>query len=464
MGLGHAQRTTSLRSTLDSIISFTIHHNLFAFQDCSFHFFNIHDFLSFAGSSSHSFICPLLCWPLQVSLTYLWGQLLENGRETTSSGTQRRTSKRKPAGPSLSQPTRPILPLGWRHDGLPAMFTPKALSTFLLALFFASFTIAQNDNNFPALSSSSLPSKTSKESSSQASQTPSPSESVTVSAAATTAAATLPPLSSSTASQSYDGIISAPQLSGHYSYPAASVPPTANAPFMQKSTLPQGTVFICVGVALGFLFIVVLAWRGLVAYSIRRSIKKAKNPYPKLTKKFKFGSEGKGMLAKASAPFYSSGPGSTLSLDPLHSSGKGSYKPVHNTGSLFFSPTAGAGVHSGTNRSSGYLPAGYYAAGASEVGGGGAGNSRPISMADFTGSRPQSQGYQRAFSAAPSPNISPMLNPTNPQEVPYGRLNAAGTSTASLGARSEGRAPSAYLDDLFDYPPLPERGEGERRF
>ena len=180
------------------------------------------------------------------------------------------------------------------------------------------------------------------------------------------------------------------------------------------------------------------------------------------------------MLAKASVPFYSSGPGSSLSLDPLHSSGKGSYKPVHNNNSstLFFSPTAKSGLPSASaNRSSGYLPAGYYAAGASESGGGVAGTGRPISMADFTGgniSRPQSQGYQRAFSnysAGPSPNDSPMLQATNLPDVLYGRLDTtAGASTASLGARSEGRAPSAYLDDLFEYPPVREGEPVEKRF
>ena len=87
-------------------------------------------------------------------------------------------------------------------------------------------------------------------------------------------------------------------------------------------------------------------------------------------------------------------------------------------------------------------------------------------MTDFTVSRPQSQGYQRAYSAGPSPMPSPMLDPTtNPLEGLYGRGGAAaGQSTASLGAKSEGRAPSAYLEDLFDYQPLPEKGEGERKF
>ncbi|TKA72127.1 hypothetical protein B0A49_04429, partial [Cryomyces minteri] len=45
--------------------------------------------------------------------------------------------------------------------------------------------------------------------------------------------------------------------------PTLVIPYTAGAPFMQKSVLPQGTVFICVGAILGFLGACVLAWRGI---------------------------------------------------------------------------------------------------------------------------------------------------------------------------------------------------------
>ena len=86
-------------------------------------------------------------------------------------------------------------------------------------------------------------------------------------------------------------------------------------------------------------------------------------------------------------------------------------------------------------------------------------------MADFTGTfnRPQSHGYQRALSVSgPSPGPSPLLKPTTPgTEVPYSnRHSMARLSTASLGAKSDGRAPSAYLEDLFDVPPIPDHSAG----
>ena len=160
-----------------------------------------------------------------------------------------------------------------------------------------------------------------------------------------------------------------------------------------------------------------------------------------------------------------------MSLDPLNNGSKNSpYKNPANAGSLFFSPTAGAGRHSAINQrasTGGYLPAGYYAAGASAVGGGLAGNGRPISMADFTGNTPRSQGYERAQSVGPSPPGSPSLHSGQPTDssAPYSRLNtSAGLSTLSLGQKSDGRAPSAYLEDLFDYPPVPETGNNQKRY
>ena len=354
------------------------------------------------------------------------------------------------------------------------------LRILALLLTAASVTLvqAQNNNgdtpqNLPNLDDTSSASKSGSSSSrttaSSASKTDSSSNSGSsskTSAPATTNAPITGAPSLSTRTKSYDGITGAPTLSGVFSYPPPSVPPTAQAPFMQKSTLPQGTVFIAVGAALGFLFSLFLLWRCMVAWSLHRSVKRANNPYyTKLQKKFKLGNESHdAMLAGPNAPFYKQRPGSSMSLDPLNGSAtnKTPYKGNQNTGSLFFSPTAGTGMHSSHgNRHStgGYLPAGYYAAGASAVGGGLAGDGRPISMADFTGNTPQAQGYQRT---GPSPPGTPSIS-SHPTE-PYGRLNtSAGLSTHSLGNRSEGRAPSAYLDDLFDYPPVPTNNTTEQR-
>ncbi len=222
---------------------------------------------------------------------------------------------------------------------------------------------------------------------------------------------------------------------------------------MQKSNLPEGTVFICVGAALGFIALVVLAWRGLVAWSLHRSVRRAA-----IAQSSKYGGETKkGRYKPPPSQFYSTGPGSTLSLDHLASSRGGSKTNTPSRGSLFFSPTAGAGMQTPGNRGSGYLPAGYYAAGNAAAGGGtgmthlGGGN--PTSLGTL---RPKSPRYSRAQSVGPSPPISPGLSPNRSGEAAYGRPSTAGlstqasTSTLNLSAPPQGRAPSAYLEDLFE--------------
>ena len=250
---------------------------------------------------------------------------------------------------------------------------------------------------------------------------------------------------------------------------------------MKTSPLPNNFVFICAGAIIGFFFLIVLAWRGLVSWSVYRNIKRAsagRGPYSAFTKIQKLGADGANIFKKPNAPFYSYGPGSELSLDLLTGGGNKSagYDSPANRSSLFFSPTASATAATGRpstagNRHSTYLPSGYYAAGKSGQGEGVAGNGRPISMIDFTGgstSRPQtgnrpqsSSRYSRALSTGGvSPGPSPLLDPTTSPapDIPYGRSSMARLSMASLGARSDGRAPSAYLEDLFDQPPVPQRG------
>jgi hypothetical protein len=234
--------------------------------------------------------------------------------------------------------------------------------------------------------------------------------------------------------------------------------------------LPNNFVFILVGSIVGFILVLVVAWQALTNWSIKRNMKRANELFGG-TKSFgklqKMAGEGGALLRKPQAPFYSQGPGSELSLNPLTGPKKGGMYQQADRSSLFFSPTAGVGTHnaapSPVNRNSTYLPAGYYAAGKSASGEGVAGNGRPISMADFTNIRPQSQGYSRARSG-PSPDPSPLLSATNIPDGPYNRTSTARLSMASLGGRSDGRAPSAYLDELFDVPPVPDRGERERHY
>ncbi|CAG8957072.1 hypothetical protein HYFRA_00009273 [Hymenoscyphus fraxineus] len=244
-----------------------------------------------------------------------------------------------------------------------------------------------------------------------------------------------------------------PTLRGQYSVVPASVPPTQNAPYMQSSHLPEGTVFIVVGAILGFMAMSVLLWRAMVAWSLHRSVKRAAMQQNM--------SDSKALFRTPAAPFYKDHPDrdSTISLSGLGAKGgKKGARPTTGSGaaanasSLFFSPTAGAaggGLNTVGNRGSSYLPAGYYAAGNSSPG-----NSQShisigqhgsnISMSNLG---PTSGNYGR-----PSPPESPSLIGS--------RGNMASSSTLNLtqGYSGEQRAPSAFLEDLFDGetgPPLP---------
>ncbi|KAL8834643.1 MAG: hypothetical protein Q9170_003664 [Blastenia crenularia] len=233
--------------------------------------------------------------------------------------------------------------------------------------------------------------------------------------------------------------------------PTPTVPPTANAPYMRKSNLPEGTVFICVGAALAFIGLVVLAWRGLVAWSLHRSVRKA--AMAQSTQYTQLG-DAKSKSKTPGTPFYSQGPGSTLSLDRLAASSKGGSKTHTARSGLFFSPTAGAGMQN-PNRGSGYLPAGYYAAGNSAPGGG-SGMTHLGGGSPMTGAGAHNHRHSRARSAGPSPPGTPSLPPSRGAEVAYGRPSTAGlstqasASTLNLSTAPEGRAPSAYLEDLFE--------------
>ena len=281
---------------------------------------------------------------------------------------------------------------------------------------------------------------------------------------------------SSASSSASASAIDAAALSGlpklaQDNYPAPTVPPTADAPFMQKSSLPDGTVFICVGAALGFIGLLVLAWRGLVAWSLHRSVKRAAIAQ---SSKYSRVGDPRAKNRKSAGPYFSPGPGSTLSLDHLGPSGKGGVKtPSSARGSLFFSPTASTGMQTPGNRGSTHLPAGYYAAGNSAPSGGsgmthiGAGG---IGLSNLT---PQNHRYSRARSTGPSPPGSPSLPPSRGADSTLGRLGTPGltmhasNSSLNLSAPPQGRAPSAYLEDLFENhppgtPPPEEHGRGRR--
>lgn len=269
---------------------------------------------------------------------------------------------------------------------------------------------------------------------------------------------------------------------------------------MQKSQLPEGTVFIIVGAVLGFLGMAVLVWRGLVAWSLHRSVKRAA-----------LGSHYNDSMMKMQPP-QSAGMGSTLSLDRLsapagklsrprhsrHGSGGGggshgvSNPNAAKNSSLFFSPTAGAGAHhtshsvSSNHRGSAYLPAGYYASPSAatpaqgnkhaSIGGGGlapASSGNAARLSSLNPNHPSNRGYTQTQSNNSDYNHSPpdspgsMANTMRPstggtlplpssrrgyervagngraREDSWGGLNVPG------GALPGQRAPSANLEELF---------------
>lgn len=308
--------------------------------------------------------------------------------------------------------------------------------------------------------------------------------------------------------------------------PDLVIPYTAGAPFMQKSSLPEGTFFIAVGATLAFCGACVLLWRLMVAWSVNRSVKRTamlassyggSEKAGRTTSSYWGGSTmGYNRMASSGGPgktgsFYKDpNYDSTVTLDTLTASGK-PLKPPHFRDSaadrsspssnlppnLFFSPTAQAAsqrdsahIQQNQHRNSGYMPSGYYASPSSQAAGGNSAIAIGGNLA------PGSYGNPNRHSAItlnnnPSPPASPSLPPhsrgTNVRystqsrdsyahpasrdglRAPASRdgLTSARSSTAFLGAMPSSsslgvagasgseagtvsRAPSAYLEELFD--------------
>lgn len=235
-------------------------------------------------------------------------------------------------------------------------------------------------------------------------------------------------------------------------YPAPAVPPTQNAPFMQYSTLPEGTVFICVGAILGAFGAAVLVWRGIVACLLHRSVERAAMA--------QHAANDKAAFPAPPAPFYKySDRDSSPSLGAI---GRGQRRTQRgptpsatpSQTNLFFSPTApGAGGFGGpSNRDSRFLPSGFYAAGSASPANG---HGHSISLSNL---RPDSRGHARAVE--PSPPGSPAFGP---RSTPVPRNMSS--SSVSLNRPPSGRAPSAFLDDLLDDQPhlFPPAGPSHQR-
>lgn len=226
------------------------------------------------------------------------------------------------------------------------------------------------------------------------------------------------------------------------SYPPPSVPPTNNAPFMQQSSLPDGTVFIAVGAILGALGLALLLWRSIVSLMLHRSVARAAMA--------QHNGDTKTGFPAPPAPFYKySDHASTMSVGggagatSAASAGRGVRRtnrgPIPSAtpsqSNLFFSPTAGTGASA--NRASTFLPSGFYAAGTSLPGGGGGNQTNSINLSNL---RPDSRGHY-ANASRNTMDISPPDSP--------GVAARRDMSSSSLNLAPGQRAPSAYLDDLL---------------
>ncbi|MCJ1309941.1 hypothetical protein MMC25_003602 [Agyrium rufum] len=326
----------------------------------------------------------------------------------------------------------------------------------------------------------------------------------------------------------FDGPTDLPTITptNNFNYPPPTVPPTQNEAYMQKSSLPEGTVFIAVGAALGFIFLAMIAWRGLVAWSLHRSVKR--NEFDAARGKYKsygdvlgghhhhhgrgLGSDVKNSVLR-NVPFYNqhgNRPESAVSLEHLApKQGKSGLKSSHQTpaSSLFFSPTAGAGKppSSGVGAGGGYLPAGYYAPGTNPAAStstmtGLTGMARPASM-NLAGETAYhgATGSRRSLGPSPpgTPGTLPMsgsnggsvlgagLPAPSASDVTFSSRSTLGNvggaaagsaisagayssqpSSSTLNLQGQGqRAPSAYLDELFEsHPPRKARQSLDRRY
>ncbi|KAF5607928.1 CSI2 [Fusarium subglutinans] len=216
-------------------------------------------------------------------------------------------------------------------------------------------------------------------------------------------------------------------------YPAASVPPTNNAPFMRHSSAPDGTVFIAVGAILGALGLAILLWRLIVGILLHRSVERAA--------KAQHDENAKTGFPAPPAPFYKyTDTGSTMSLSAGRGVRRTTRGPVLSStpsaSNLFFSPTAAASGNGAGNRGSAFLPSGFYAAGTSSPGGHHENN---ISMTNL---RPDSRGHF----GTPSRHT---LNPSPPDSPSFQGRRDISNSTLNLNRPSSQRAPSAFLEDLL---------------
>lgn len=339
------------------------------------------------------------------------------------------------------------------------------LSTLFSLTLLSAGVLAQDDTTTASTTTSATTSDNTETSTSATSTeattsaTTTAATSTTTDDATTTSDSSMPSLSdSSTSSDSTNSDM--PSLSSTTAaadtsiptYPAATVPPTQNAPYMQTSNMPDGTVFIVVGSILGAFGLAILLWRAIIACLLHRSVEKAAMAQHLANDKATF--------PIPPAPFYKYTDHDSLqNVTPGRGVRRSTRGPIPSATpsqtNLFFSPTATSPANprdstyrdtpnrDSTYRDSRFLPAGFYAAGASSPQNMDA-NESSISLNNL---RPDRHARGMSGRTPPeSPGFGPSRSPL-PHEM--------SSSSVNLTSAPTGRAPSAYLEDLLgDHPEM----------
>ena len=368
--------------------------------------------------------------------------------------------------------------------------TSRRAQAIALLLLRAPFATAQVLSNVPTLGATSS-------GTSHASSAKSTAKTTAQTTGATTTSATFA-LTGGPSSTSIFHLSGVPTIAGA-GIPTLVIPYTAGAPFMQKSSLPEGTFFIAVGATLAFLGACLLLWRLLVAWSIHRNVKRTAmasvrgGGSEKRSSSYWGPSNSSGYNPVSKGGSLYKDAGSNLSLDRLTSAGKpmkphfresmterGATPPAN----LFFSPTAQA-ANRDSHRLSGHMPPGFYASPSSQPAGGERNTTIGGSLAPYANQNrhstyrdvsppaspslpSQSRGSTGAFRDSTSRNsalrassrdglrasvlgsrdgLSSNRNSHLYAQPSHSSLMVGASSVSDL---APSRAPSAYLEDLFE--------------
>lgn len=221
---------------------------------------------------------------------------------------------------------------------------------------------------------------------------------------------------------------------------------------MHRSKAPDGTVFIAVGAILGTFALAVLLWRGIMACMLHRSVERAARAQALANDK-----AAAAYPMPPTAPFYKYTDRESSSASLAHNTADaGSATAPRNRPrgpipsstpsmtNLFYSPTAAPSAGFNANRDSRFLPAGFYASGASPV--------PPVGTSiGMSNLRPDA-----------SPEGSPHFGPQQRRDISSSTLNLNAPGGGGSGRPGSARAPSAFLDDMLDENPHMFPGQGHQ--